>query len=89
MADTRHAWRVAEGQALARYEWDGEAVLFNDLSGATHLLTDSALWVLERLRTGPASSAALAAELGGDEPGDGQCDALLHDLHRMSLIEPC
>lgn len=89
MAEPRHAWRVAEGQALARYEWDGEAVLFNDLSGATHLLTDSALWVLDRLRTAPASSDVLAGELGAGQFDAAQCDALLLDLHQMFLIEPC
>lgn len=63
MPDARHAWRVSGGQALRRREWDGEAVLFNDLSGATHLLSSTAVWLLERLATAPADLASLAAAL--------------------------
>lgn len=51
------------GQTLERREWDGEAVLFNDLTGATHLLSSTALWVLERLQAAPADGAALAQAL--------------------------
>lgn len=51
------------GQTLERREWDGEAVLFNDLTGATHLLSSTALWVLERLQEAPADGAALAQAL--------------------------
>lgn len=51
------------GQTLERREWDGEAVLFNNLTGATHLLSSTALWVLERLQAAPADGAALAQAL--------------------------
>ena len=95
---------MTEGQSLRRREWDGEAVLFNDLSGATHLLSPVALWLLERLEAGPDDilglGAALDAELAAEAAGDGAAAAdpavdrerlaeLLGDLHALDLIEPC
>jgi len=71
LIDLRQASRVMAGQALTRREWDGEAVLFNDLTGATHLLSGTALRVLKRLQIAPgdavmpahALSEAIDAEL--------------------------
>lgn len=57
-------WRVIPGQLLAFREWDGEAVLYNDLSGGTHLLDGMAIDVLRALAAAPRSASALAAELG-------------------------
>lgn len=54
---------MADGQRLKRREWDGEAVLFNDLSGATHLLSPTAVWLLERLAEAPDDVPGLAAAL--------------------------
>lgn len=70
---------MSEGQTLRRREWDGEAVLFNDLSGATHLLSPVALWLLERLEAAPDDllglAAALDAELAAEAAGDGEAGA--------------
>jgi hypothetical protein len=46
-------WRVVPGQSLAFKEWDGEAVLYNDLSGNTHLLDGAAVEVLAGAAPGP------------------------------------
>jgi PqqD family protein of HPr-rel-A system len=88
------AWRLMKGQSLRYRCWDEETVLYNDLSGATHLLGPAALCVLEALRRGPASLAALASRLLDEfEIEDGfvgaELDALLDELSRLSLIEPC
>lgn len=87
-----------------RREWDGEAVLFNDLSGSTHLLSSTAVWLLERLAAAPADPASLAAALDaelaaqaradGDDLGDtpidrAQLSDLLSHLCALHLIEPC
>ncbi len=66
---------MSAGQSLRRREWDGEAVLFNDLSGATHLLSPVALWLLERLAAAPDDipglASALDAELAAEARDDG------------------
>ena len=88
------AWRLIKGQSLRYRVWDDEAVLYNDISGATHLLGPAALCVLDTLRPGPAPMAALAArlleEFEIDDASIGaELDALLDELSQLSLIEPC
>lgn len=66
------------GQTLERREWDGEAVVFNDLTGATHLLSSTALWMLEQLRAAPADAVALARTLQAEltaHAGDADAEA--------------
>ena len=89
-------WQVVAGQSLVFREWEGEAVLYNDLSGSTHLLDGAAVDLLVALRERPADSAALAARLAGDV-GAGTDDAdflaeiddMLDALARLDLVEPC
>lgn len=69
-------------------------MLYNDLSGATHLLGPAALCLLEALRPGPASAlvlrAALCDEFGIDDTALGDAmEVLLAELSELSLIEPC
>ena len=89
-------WRVVPGQLLAFREWDGEAVLYNDLSGNTHLLDGGAVEVLLALRPGPLDAASLAARLADrfDAGGDALAaaiEAMLTDLASLDLVEslPC
>jgi len=89
-------WRVVPGQSLAFREWDGEAVLYNDLSGNTHLLDGGAVDVLLALRAGPLDAATLAAHLADRFDADGEAlpaaiEAMLTDLARLDLVEslPC
>ena len=87
-------WRVTPGQALACREWDGEAVLYNDLSGNTHLLDGAALDLLHALRDQPADAATLAARLAdhvdaGDDDLVSLIDDMLSALAGLDLIEPC
>ena len=65
-------WRLQPGQTLQHRQWDGECVLYNDLSGDTHLLGEAAVEILLALRRGPATRDALAAML----EADGHLDAL-------------
>lgn len=86
-------WRLAPGQSLRCREWQGEHVLYNDLSGDTHLLNDSAMHVLWALRTGPVEDGALAAGLRAEfdaeegEVADADIAALLAELRAIALIE--
>lgn len=75
-------------------EWQDEVVLFNELSGATHLLSLEALVVLEWLAAGPASEAALAAILRerfevDESTLDHEVSDLLEQLSSLDLVEPC
>ena len=87
-------WRVTPGQALACREWDGEAVLYNDLSGNTHLLDGAALDLLHALRDQPADATTLATRLAdpfdaGDDDLVSLIDDMLAALAGLDLIEPC
>ncbi|MGJ7915235.1 HPr-rel-A system PqqD family peptide chaperone [Massilia sp. LXY-6] len=89
-------WRVVPGQSLAFREWDGEVVLYNDLSGNTHLLDGGAIDVLQALRMGPADAATLAAGLaeGFDTDADElsvMIEDMLAGLATLDLVEliPC
>lgn len=91
---TFQAWRIAPGQQLRRHEWLGEHVLYNDLSGDTHLLPDSTVHLLVALQQGTATAPALAALLAAEfESDDGEIDAaaveaLLAELVALALVEP-
>lgn len=72
---------------------DEEAVIYNDLSGDTHLLSGIAASLLERLRQGPADRDSLAGFLASEWDLDGDivptalAEQLLSELATLSLIE--
>lgn len=74
------SWRLVPGQTLLHRGWDGAFVLYNDLSGDTHLLADEAMALLLALRDGDMMPEELAAPELVD---------LLATLRRLDLIEPC
>lgn len=86
-------WRLLPGQLLHHRSWDDEEfVLYNNLSGDTHLLDAATLETLQALARGDAGVAALAALLGLDGAGGhAQLSALLADLAELALVEilPC
>ena len=88
------AWR-RPGPAVLHYrQWQDDVVLFNEMSGATHLLTPEALVVLQHMGTGPTSESALAAILRERFEVDEATLAhdvaeLLEQLFSLNLIEPC
>lgn len=87
-------WRIAPGQSLRHRNWLGEVVLYNDLSGDTHLLDESALHLLQVLQGGPAEERALATSVRAMFEGeDGEVDdasvaQMLAELAALALIEP-
>lgn len=88
------SWCLAPGQRLLHRCWDGECVLYNDLTGDTHLVDEFALEVLVLLRTAPMPASLLAASLNdvlADAPLDEAIDAILADLAALHLVEaaPC
>ncbi len=86
-------WQVMPGQALRVRQFDAEWVLYNDLSGDTHLLGESAMHLLGVLRHAPAPRAALHASLAAaletapDLAFAAEADALLATLAGYFLIQ--
>ena len=84
-------WRLTPGQTLGCREWQGEYVLYNDLSGDTHLLAEDAVLLLFAIQRGPQDAAALAARLNADYPEANltaaEVDTLLAQLQFLSLVE--
>jgi PqqD family protein of HPr-rel-A system len=87
-------WRLRPGQRLRSRSWDGEDfVLYNNLSGDTHLLDAAAIEILSVLRRGAATTAGLAAalQLGDGAPGEpeqlAELEALLGQLRAMALVD--
>ena len=84
------SWRLSVGQRLLRRQWDGECVLYNDLSGDTHLIGPDALQLLLALQQRPADADALGRALlaAGLAPEDaGEVPELLDQLERLALVE--
>jgi PqqD family protein of HPr-rel-A system len=82
-------WRLAPGQRLLHRCWDGECVLYNDLSGDTHLLDEFALALLQQLQAEPQPAARLAANFGVedlDNPAD-LLHEVLTELSALHLID--
>lgn len=89
------SWRVLPGQALHHRAWDDEYVVFNNLSGDTHLLGGGAMQLLLAVAEAPGDAASLAGRLrltlGLDQQEIDEIPAMLDDLRALSLIEraPC
>lgn len=92
-------WQIAPGQQLASWGWGDEFVLYNNLSGDTHLLDADSVELLAQLQRAPASIDALVAQLAdGVAPDDAQAlpdtlATLLAQLEKLYLVElsatPC
>ena len=86
-------WKLRAGQHLRMLPDDEESVVYNDLSGDTHLLSGIAASLLERLRQGPADAGSLAGFLAGEWDLDPDIapaalvQQLLSELAALSLIE--
>ena len=83
-------WRLMPGLALRYRTWDNETyVLYNNLSGDTHLTDAAAIEVLELLRQSPAAAQVLVSALQLDDTPDNlaQLDSLLAELRGQALFE--
>lgn len=86
-------WCIAPGQQLAAWGWDDEFVLYNNLSGDTHLFGEESIAVLTHLQQSPASFDALVAAFSdGLDPDDAAAlpdtmTALLANLQNLFLVE--
>ncbi|MES1981068.1 MAG: HPr-rel-A system PqqD family peptide chaperone [Pseudomonadota bacterium] len=89
-------WRALPELNLHARAWDDEFVVYNSLSGDTHLLGSAAAQILLMLQQAPSDAIALAESLAPrlqleselDEELAEQITHLLSDLHTLALIEP-
>ena len=88
------SWQVVSPEALTLHRWSARALVYNDLSGHTHLLDEMTTVAFEQLVAGPLSQDALVSHLAEvfDLPVDTRLQgwlrqALLH-LERLGLIAP-
>lgn len=88
-------WRLCQGQTLRLLSTDDESVIYNDQSGATHLISMPATRLLQHLQQAPADTTTLAAysaiewDLENDAELDLMVGALLAELDEAGLIEVC
>lgn len=90
-------WGLIHGQTLQQRRWGNETVLYNDLSGDTHLLGETAIFILHALQMSAYDEATLVAsvciqfQLEADHMAAHDTAALLASLSALSLIErrPC
>lgn len=74
-------WRLVPGQLLRAHQWDDEFVVYNDLSGDTHLVDAAAMAILLALQAAPGGLVL------PDDDAPGALDELLGTLEITSLIE--
>lgn len=86
---------MTPGQHLAHRGWQDEFVVYNNLSGDTHLIDGDTLALLTQLRLAPATVASLTQALGAGLPPDDLAalpdtlHAMLDSLQHLYLVEPC
>jgi len=86
-------WRISAPQRLAWREWDGEIVVYNDLTGSTHHLGTLGSAVLSTLIQHPAPLAASALvdtiaqafEVAADTPLQREIERALIELAELRL----
>lgn len=86
-------WYVISPDALHFHSWGGDFVVYNSLSGNTHLLGLVAAHILLKLQETPANSGVLASSLAllmqaeMDDEFLSQTEQLLAGLDKLALIE--
>jgi PqqD family protein of HPr-rel-A system len=80
-------WKLIEGQSLTWRGWDDEYVVYNDLSGDTHLLGADAMDILLHLKTSPADETRLAQAMQVSDDEREVFLLTLAELGALSLIE--
>jgi PqqD family protein of HPr-rel-A system len=93
-ADMQSAWQLAVKGPLALRCWDGDYVVYNSLSGDTHILDIVTGEVLRQFAIGPATSIDLCRLVAAflEIPDTGsvaeQVAQIVRALDDLGLIEP-
>ena len=80
-------WGIAPGQLLRHHGWQDEHVVYNDLSGDTHLLNNIAWELLTTLQQQPFALPELAVRLGLGAEDKRDLLAMLDSLRQLGLLE--
>jgi PqqD family protein of HPr-rel-A system len=86
-------WRAISSEALHFRAWNDEVVVYNSLSGDTHLIDSATAQLLQLLRAGPADAATLANALAPHFQDIQSADRTIHieqllaSLDGLALIE--
>ena len=86
-------WRLIGNDALQFRSWNDECVVYNTLSGDTHILETRAAEILFALQQGPLDMLSLAQLLAGkwqcetDQTFLDELETALSDMHALSLVE--
>jgi PqqD family protein of HPr-rel-A system len=87
-------WRIAAALPIPRRNWEGDWVVYNPLSGDTHILDVVAGDVLSVVVESPTGARAICRHIADflDVPDDENTRAnvaeILHRLDELGLIEP-
>ncbi len=91
---TLQKWRIAGGERLQWRYWDGDYVVFNPLSGQTHLLDIVTGKVLMLIMSGSSSATEFRSEIStflevdDDNRLSKSISDILSRLEEAGLIEP-
>ncbi len=84
-ADKTRTWHVVSPDAVMRHRWSARALVYNDLSGHTHLLDEMTTVAFEHLVAGPLSEDELAGHIA--EVFDLPIDAKLKGWLNKALLQ--
>lgn len=86
-------WRTIRDDAFLFRAWDDEVVIYNSLSGDTHIIDRTAAQILQTLQQTPSDVGTLAQLVAAElqcEPGDElsqDIESVLSDMAALSLVE--
>lgn len=85
-------WHLAPPDTLVTHRWSGRALVYNDLSGHTHLLDEMTTIALDLLSDGPLTESALVRrvadllDLEADAKLTEWADEVIAQLEMLDLI---
>jgi PqqD family protein of HPr-rel-A system len=88
-------WQIAAETSLYLRVWNDEMVVYNSLSGDTHLLGVDAAQILLKLQQEAVNTSTLTEQLATYFPAKTveesaqHVEQLLSQLNVLALIEPC
>ncbi|NML60357.1 HPr-rel-A system PqqD family peptide chaperone [Massilia sp. RP-1-19] len=86
-SEPEHRWQLTQGQLVRHMICGDEAVLYNELSGDTHLVDSDVIAVLLALRAGAAGVPELCARLDAGADAAAGIGTILAGLRHLALVE--